>query len=478
VQPLLPNDEWPSDLEDRPVVRYPILYTTLETALVLAGGTVWYLRHGTDERWGRALEWRAWRRKFLANDVTFDGDRFNTNAIGHPIGGAAYYQIARSNGLGPGGSFITSLFASTFWEYFVELPEHPSINDMIMTPVAGAVIGETTYRLARYLARSGVSGPRCAGAFLFAPLAAINDRPICRSPVGFLPWAKLGLVTGAGRTIFDGGEVKEQVALVVASEIVTQRTYERPGRGAVAVGPGQWTAISLDTRWGDTRLAGLWFHGEALWGGRYDRHYSAFGDETDVPVNGTRPRGWGTMIGLGSMFDYRLRDLPAMHDRTSTLGLAGPMFELSARGNVHVRLSLSAQYAFALIGSMAFLTDGASVFGQNIKTSLRAMGYYYAHGVTSAARLTIDLGPVGFSGDARGGWYWSIDSGDPAQSMLDRAVLLRDSRIYLVGSMWTRPVRGLRIGLTIEHVRRASRMLDSTVIGTEDNILATAAFGF
>ena len=72
----------------------------------------WYLRHGTDGRWERALEWRAWKRKFLADDVTFDGDHFNTNAIGHPIDGAAYYQIARGNGLGPGGSFVSSVLAS------------------------------------------------------------------------------------------------------------------------------------------------------------------------------------------------------------------------------------------------------------------------------------------------------------------------------------------------------------------------------
>jgi hypothetical protein len=184
------------------------------------------------------------------------------------------------------------------------------------------------------------------------------------------------------------------------------------------------------------------------------------------------------MLALGSVYDYRLRDLPTMHDRFTTLGLGGPMFELSARGRVHVRLSLSAHYAFAIVGSMAYRAGYASVFGQTIKTSLRYSGYYYAHGATSAATLIVDLGPVGFTGDARGGWYWSIDSGDPAQSALDRAVMLRDTRLYLTGAMWSRPITGVRFGLTVEHVRRTSTMLDSTVIGTESNVLAGAAFGF
>jgi hypothetical protein len=478
VQPLLSPVDGAADFDPRPVVGHPYLYTALEIALVLGAGTVWYLRNGIDDRWERALEWRAWQRKFLADDVTFDNDHFNTNAIGHPLDGAGFYQIARSNGLGPAGSFISSVLASTFWEYFVELPEHPSLNDMIMTPIAGSIIGETTYRLGRYLSRSGTTGPRCVGAFLFAPLAAINDRPICRAGVGLLPWAKLGFATGVGRAIFNGNLVKEQVALAVGSEVVTLRAYERPGSGMAAVTPGQWTALYLDTRWGDSRLAGVWFHAGTVWGGRYDRNFRAAGDETDVPVSGARPRGWGTMLGLGSVFDYRLRDLPTMHDRSATLGLGGPMFELSARGRVHVRLKLSAQYAFAIMGSMAYRNDYPTVFGQTIKTSLRYSGYYYAHGVTSAATLNVDLGPVGFTGDARGSWYWSIDSGDPSQSVLDREVLLRDSRIYLTGAMWSRPMSGLRFGLTVEHVRRASFMLDSTVIGTEENILATAAFGF
>ena len=86
----------------QPTVSHPYLFTTIEIALVLAGGTVWYFRNGVDERWSRGAEWRAWKRKMTAEDIVFDGDHFNTNAVGHPLGGTAYYQIARGNGLGPG----------------------------------------------------------------------------------------------------------------------------------------------------------------------------------------------------------------------------------------------------------------------------------------------------------------------------------------------------------------------------------------
>src|SRR3954470_6362369 len=192
--------------ENQPVVDHPYLYTAAEIAAVLAGGTIWYLRHGT-AGYSRAWQWRAWKRKLLGDDVTFDEDHFNTNAVGHPIGGTAYYQIARGNGFGPAGAFLASVVGSTFWEYFVEVPEHPSLNDLIMTPVGGAIIGEASYQLGRYFARSGTGAARCTGAFVFAPVPPVNDPPVCRAG-GFVPWARLGLLVGAGRAMFNGNVVR------------------------------------------------------------------------------------------------------------------------------------------------------------------------------------------------------------------------------------------------------------------------------
>jgi hypothetical protein len=247
----------------------------------------------------------------------------------------------------------------------------------------------------------------------------------------------------------------------------------------VIVGPGQWTALYGDARFGPGRLDGAWFHAHAVWGGRYDRHFRVEGDGTDVPLGPARPRGWGMMLGLGSAFDYRLRTLPQIHDRVASLGLGGPMFEFTSRGSVAVRAFLSAQYAFAIVGSMTYRMEENTLVADVIKSPLRSAGYYYAHGLVSIAHLSVDLGPVGFSGDARGGWYWSIDVGDPAQESIQREVELSDRRLYLTAAMWSRPVVGaLRFGLAVEHVRRASYMLDMSRFGTELNILGTTAFGF
>ena len=469
----LPTDEF------QPNVRHPYLYTTLETVLVLAGGTVWYLRHGTDESWRDAFDFRTWKRKLNGEDVTFDGDHFNTNAAGHPIDGAGYYQIARGNGLGPGAAFVTSALASTFWEFFVELPEHPSINDLIMTPVGGAVIGEATYRLGRYLAVSGSGSVRCAAAFVFAPVAMINDRLHCRQRDGILPAARLELSVGLNRVEFDGGATRNEVALAFGSDIVTQRAYRQAGSGGVMIGPGQWAGFNTDLRLGESNLEGAWFNARAVWGGRYQRHYRSMTEETDLPGTGGPTQGWGWLLGMGSSFDYRLRNLPTVHDRIASVGLLGPAFELSARNGATMRATFNLQYAFALVGSIAYRADPTSLADDVIKTELRNFGYYYAQGVVSSATLMFDLGAIGFNADGRGGWYWSINDGDPAQSAIQRDVRLHDTRFYLTTSVWTRPLVGAaRFGLAYQQVWRHSNMLGATIATTENDILATAALIF
>ena len=135
----------------------PYLYTALETALVIAGGPSGTCATGRDERWGRAIEWRSWKRKlFTTEDIDFDGDHFNTNAVGHPLDGTVYYQIARGNGLGPGARSCRRSSRRRSGSTSSSFPNIRRINDLIMTPVGGAIIGEATYRLGRYLAKSGI----------------------------------------------------------------------------------------------------------------------------------------------------------------------------------------------------------------------------------------------------------------------------------------------------------------------------------
>ena len=76
----------------------------------------------------------------------WDQNTFVMNQAGHPYLGAVFFNAGRANGFNFYESFLFALGGSLFWEEFMET-SNPSINDMIYTPLAGAVLGEALHRL-------------------------------------------------------------------------------------------------------------------------------------------------------------------------------------------------------------------------------------------------------------------------------------------------------------------------------------------
>lgn len=87
-----------------------------------------------------------WKENIKAGPI-WDQDEWTINYIGHPYFGAAYYMVARNQGLTPLESGAYSFLMSTFlWEMGIEaFAEVPSKQDIIITPLIGSVIGEAFY---------------------------------------------------------------------------------------------------------------------------------------------------------------------------------------------------------------------------------------------------------------------------------------------------------------------------------------------
>lgn len=87
----------------------------------------------------------------------WDKDDLIFNYVLHPYAGAAYYMSARSLGFNVLGSFLYCAGISTiFWEYGIEaFMEIPSIQDLIITPLSGLILGETFYRVKRHIVDNG-----------------------------------------------------------------------------------------------------------------------------------------------------------------------------------------------------------------------------------------------------------------------------------------------------------------------------------
>lgn len=130
------------------------------TAFTLAGvATLYILETLPDDA-------TAWNKKELRRMGLFSRWRYHAergpvwdkdnpifNYILHPYGGAVYYMSARSCGFNVLGSLAYSTIVSAvLWEYGIEcFNEVPSIQDLVITPLAGMVMGECFYRVKRII---------------------------------------------------------------------------------------------------------------------------------------------------------------------------------------------------------------------------------------------------------------------------------------------------------------------------------------
>jgi hypothetical protein len=447
--------------------EHPYLRVLLGEFAFLGLQSAWYWGHQAPSESEIPFTYPTWQTKVFSDRYfVFDHDRFNTNAIGHPLAGTIYYQIARGNGLSVGLSFLTTVAASTLWKYFGEPNQKLSLNDLIVTPAAGWVIGEATYRLGRLFADGEPNLVNCLGAALFSPLAALNDAPVCHGrrswdafdERGFSRriWHRLSFELGAARTSFDHDprDDRDETTFGLAARITSHALYRQPGSGTSTALPGQWT--DLGARWlTDGRsISGAFVHADSLVLGRYWRAYG------DTIGRSGEPDGHGLLLGMGSSFDYDARSLPGIWDRTLAVGLLGPMVELAARrGRVAMRATLAASYGFAQVTSLAYVVAAPAFANVIIKTELKNLGYYYAQGLLTYAEIEAELGDVRLTLDGRSQSFWSIDFRDDQQAMLQNNFPLRDTRLFLSAMLSWQPFGGpVRLAAAFEDVVRDSSL--------------------
>lgn len=107
----------------------------------------------------------------------WDNDQLGTNTFLHPYNGSLYYAAGRSNGFNYWQSELFAIAGSALWELFMEC-EYPSTNDVIATPIGGAVLGETLFRASDAVLDDRSGGlerfEREFAAFILSPMRGIN----------------------------------------------------------------------------------------------------------------------------------------------------------------------------------------------------------------------------------------------------------------------------------------------------------------
>lgn len=131
-----------------------------------------YVQHGDFSY----ISWNTIKENFKHGFI-WDNDKLGTNTFLHPYNGSLYYTAGRANGFNFWQSELFAIGGSAMWELFME-NEYPSTNDIIATPIGGAVIGETLYRASDAILDDRTTGAerfeREAAAFILSPIRGIN----------------------------------------------------------------------------------------------------------------------------------------------------------------------------------------------------------------------------------------------------------------------------------------------------------------
>lgn len=154
----------------------------------------------------------------LRHGFEWDPNMFQNNYINHPYHGAAYFNAARTNGMGFWESIPFAFTSSLTWELFME-SEFPSAGDLIMTTVAGTALGEELYRFSEQILDDRTGGWerfwRELGATAINPVGGFNrlvrgDMFKRQTVVNHMRNRLIGYAAWGSRTTIQGEDVDEQ----------------------------------------------------------------------------------------------------------------------------------------------------------------------------------------------------------------------------------------------------------------------------
>jgi hypothetical protein len=105
-----------------------------------------------------------------------DTDKWYINYIGHPYQGSLYYNAYRSQGAKFWQASLFALAHSTTWEYLIESGfERPSIQDLVVTPCVGSLLGELFHFSTLKMSKNGFRWYEAMFVSIFNPMYAINN---------------------------------------------------------------------------------------------------------------------------------------------------------------------------------------------------------------------------------------------------------------------------------------------------------------
>lgn len=420
-----------------------------------------------DQTWDLRYDWNDLRAKLIGTGYTLDSNKFNTNYISHPFAGTVYFQAARSNHLSFGEAWTYAIIGSTTWEFFGEIREKVSVNDMIVTPTAGAAIGEATLQLAGFFDRGSPNAANKILSAIFGPVKALNDvfdgtvpeRTKHPDALGFPtePWHRFVLYAGGGATAQSATAgfaraTYPDVRFGLELATVNLPGYARAGRHARLFDDGNVSTLSFDAGLSRGDLVHGAFATRVVPIGFYYR--DAHTDRSGAVA------GQGAIVGFRIGFEYGVHDYDRDRARPRDLiSIASPIGIAAEhtfdRGGLRVRTAVDVAGGLAGVQPYALSDYLSTRSPDGLPTATKNNGYYHAYSVTASPSVAVRYGGFEWQGAFRLDTFRAITGLD--EEPVDPSLAgMQDRRSTLRTSVAWQPGNGaLRLSLGAERTTRA-----------------------
>lgn len=452
-----PSSDGPqTDVTVPPNTSPHVYQALLASAVTLGAGTAWYF---IDDRNVMDWDYPSLKSRLTGSSWRYDNNNHWMNFNGHPLFGAGVYASARASHLSVPYAFLSSFLTSMTWEFVIEYNERVSINDVIVTPLAGFAVGEFAHQLGYYLSSSprrtlGRSALRWTLSPL-TPLAALgcNGEPRRDHPedsLGYASglWHDFSLASGVSLFRTD-----RQGDLAVADLRASGKLVSLPGYRAE--GEGQST-------FSDSDISRLSLNIEA------SREGPGVDLVTDSVLVGLRTKSLTAAGGyehvVGAALGYRYQDSSArgQDDKRSWVGFPGVATELFwERPRLSSSIQLRAYPVFGGVSSPAFqrhyTLDHKENPDQVYRTVLVREGYFYGWGFAGELQAQQRLGVFHSEFALRTESLWSDGGLDRDQEKLTQDTKVSDFYTALGWSGWVRLPRSLAAGISAFSQLREAR---------------------
>ena len=427
---------------DENVEHKHYLAAVLEAGAVLGLGTLAYNAVYSNEApntWRYHFNWESYRDKFSSKGVRFDDNWDVFNTVGHPLSGAIYYLMARSNGLSAMESFLYVFTISSVWEYLVEFRNAVGLNDMIFTPLTAFALGESMNQLSLLFERSSNTLAHRILAGIFGQPVLFNqwlhgNRPKTSASLNGMGiatdvWHRLDFYSAVGVRGSGGeaGAIEVNGSVGFDSRIVQIRDYQDAGSRTHVIWGPEITDLLVHSEWGRGGLDAFTLLTQVVYAGYYSQNISQ-------SVSGVKS-GIGFLVGAST--GYELSTMHAagaggIDDMIGNVRVLGAVAEFDGyfRG-AHLKFSLDFFGDFAAIHAFALNRYAAQSFSglDGLRSVLRTQGYYYAGGVTTDAQVSLDYEGAEAGFNASYDTFRSIDGHDKNQEQATRDYPMTEQRL-------------------------------------------------